>query len=242
MENSSLFILLDEKYKSLESDVLILKIVVCVCVAVIFIVVAILAAFLAYFWKLLHPAEPSSPKEKKQKKGSTKSASSATTVELPTVYNNRVSGRSNVQFTELLNSISMFKLSLIDIFQYGVTTPTPETSPSSVISTSPADTNISNFTSIVPPYHESTRSKSVSTIKTDRASPETVTTTLTSAASTLVGKEFGRRMNGTPTKSQAPDPSSRFRREPSESTLPENCAYDNLSMSPQHQVFYSHHV
>lgn len=80
---------MEEKYKKLESDVLILKYIVAVCIAVILLVVAVLVAFLVYFWKLLHPSdEPSSPEEKK-KKGSVKSATS-NNVELPTIYNNRV--------------------------------------------------------------------------------------------------------------------------------------------------------
>ncbi|ODM98259.1 MAP kinase kinase kinase SSK2 [Orchesella cincta] len=196
---------LEAKYKDLEKDVLILKILVAVCIAVIAVVVACLTAFLVYFWKLMHPPQGENLEKKK-------AAVANKPAELPTVYNNR----------------------------YGVTTPTPETSPSSVttynnnssVSVSPADTNITTVTSTsthYPPRSSPTKSES------SVATPNTMSTNLSTLKN---GQSYGDMIGNGGMRGSIPN-TNRFRREPSESTLPENCAYDNLSMSPQH---YSHHV
>jgi len=87
LQNSTLMELqrseLEAKYKDLEKNVFILKILVAVCIAVIAVVVACLTAFLVYFWKLMHPPQDDNLKKKA-------AASSIKPAELPTVYNNRV--------------------------------------------------------------------------------------------------------------------------------------------------------
>ncbi|CAL8102756.1 unnamed protein product [Orchesella dallaii] len=213
LQNSTLLELqhteLEAKYKDLEKDVLILKILVAVCIAVIAVVVACLTAFLVYFWKLMHPQQGDNLEKKKAAAAANKPA------ELPIVYNNR----------------------------YGVTTPTPETSPSSVttynnnssVSVSPADTNITTVTSssthYPPPQMRASPTKSESSI----ATPNTMSTTVSTLKN---GQSYGEMIGNGGSRGSISN-TNRFRREPSESTLPDNCAYDNLSMSPQH---YSHHV